>query len=50
MAAGLKQEAEAFAEAIVDPDGGKTGIQLFMDKQAPPLARAPRRRVDRRRA
>ncbi len=37
MAAGLKQEAEAFAEAIVDPDGGKTGIQLFMDKQAPPL-------------
>jgi len=37
MAAGLRQEAEAFAEAIVDPDGGKTGIQLFMDKQAPPL-------------
>ncbi len=37
MAAGLKEEAEAFAEAIVDPEGGKTGIQLFMDKQAPPL-------------
>ncbi len=37
MAAGLQREAQVFAEAIVDPDGGKTGIQLFMDKQAPPL-------------
>jgi acrylyl-CoA reductase (NADPH)/3-hydroxypropionyl-CoA dehydratase/3-hydroxypropionyl-CoA synthetase len=37
MAEGLKREAEAFAEAIIDPEGGKTGIRLFMDKQAPPL-------------
>lgn len=37
MEAGLNAEAKAFAEAIIDPEGGKTGIQLFMDKQAPPL-------------
>jgi len=37
MAEGLQREAEAFAEAIMDPEGGKTGIRLFMDKQAPPL-------------
>jgi len=37
MTAGLEREAQAFADAIIDPDGGKTGIRLFMDKQAPPL-------------
>lgn len=37
MAAGLAREAANFAEAIVDPQGGKTGIQQFMDKQSPPL-------------
>ena len=37
MAAGLAREAELFAQAVVDPDGGKTGIRLFMDKKAPPL-------------
>ncbi|MEO0871857.1 MAG: enoyl-CoA hydratase-related protein, partial [Pseudomonadota bacterium] len=37
MAAGLAREAENFATAIVDPEGGKTGIQQFMDKQSPPL-------------
>ena len=37
MAEGLAREAERFAEAIVDPEGGKTGIQQFMDKQSPPL-------------
>lgn len=37
IGAGLKREAQVFAEAIIDPDGGKTGIRLFMDKQAPPL-------------
>lgn len=37
MAAGLAREAENFAQAIVDPKGGKTGIQQFMDKQSPPL-------------
>ncbi|MEQ8405944.1 MAG: AMP-binding protein [Oceanicaulis sp.] len=35
--AGYRREADKFAEAIIDPDGGKTGIRLFMDKQAPPL-------------
>jgi acrylyl-CoA reductase (NADPH)/3-hydroxypropionyl-CoA dehydratase/3-hydroxypropionyl-CoA synthetase len=35
--AGLKREAQRFAEAIIDPEGGKTGIQQFMDKQSPPL-------------
>ncbi len=37
MAAGLAAEARLFAEAIVDPEGGKTGIRLFLDKVAPPL-------------
>ncbi len=37
MEAGLACEAQRFAEAIIDPDGGKTGIQQFMDKQSPPL-------------
>ncbi len=37
MSAGLAREAVVFAEAIVDPDGGKTGIRQFMDKQSPPL-------------
>ncbi len=36
-AAGYAAEARRFAEAIIDPDGGKTGIQQFMDKQSPPL-------------
>jgi acrylyl-CoA reductase (NADPH)/3-hydroxypropionyl-CoA dehydratase/3-hydroxypropionyl-CoA synthetase len=35
--AGLAQEAELFAQAVVDPEGGKTGIQQFMDKQSPAL-------------
>jgi len=37
MDAGLRREAERFAEAIMDPEGGKRGIQQFMDKQSPPL-------------
>jgi len=37
MAAGLAREAALFAEAIIDPDGGKTGIRQFMDKVSPPL-------------
>lgn len=37
MSAGLAREAALFAEAIVDPKGGKTGIRQFMDKVAPPL-------------
>lgn len=34
---GLEKEAENFAQAIIDPEGGKTGIRQFMDKQSPPL-------------
>ncbi len=37
MSAGLTVEAQRFAEAIIDPEGGKTGIQQFMDRQSPPL-------------
>ncbi len=37
MAAGLAAEARHFAEAIVDPDGGKTGIRQFVEKVSPPL-------------
>ncbi len=34
---GLEHEARLFAEAVVDPEGGKTGIQDFMDKNSAPL-------------
>lgn len=36
-AEGYATEAKRFSEAIIDPEGGKTGIQQFMDKQSPPL-------------
>ncbi|MBC8087323.1 MAG: zinc-binding dehydrogenase, partial [Phycisphaerae bacterium] len=35
--AGLTREAELFADAIIDPVGGKTGIKQFLEKQSPPL-------------
>ena len=37
VSAGLAREAQLFAEAVVDPDGGKTGIKEFLDKKSPPL-------------
>jgi len=37
LEAGLTTEAELFAQAIVDPEGGKTGIAQFMDKKSPAL-------------
>lgn len=37
VSAGLAREAQRFAEAVIDPDGGKTGIQQFLDKRSPPL-------------
>ena len=37
MTKGLAREAALFAEAIVDPEGGKAGIREFMDKVSPPL-------------
>lgn len=35
--AGLAREARLFAEAVVDPEGGKAGIQAFQDKRSAPL-------------
>jgi acrylyl-CoA reductase (NADPH)/3-hydroxypropionyl-CoA dehydratase/3-hydroxypropionyl-CoA synthetase len=35
--AGLAREAQLFAEAVVDPAGGKAGIRAFLDKQSAPL-------------
>ncbi len=35
--AGLTQEAENFAAAVVDPEGGKAGIEKFLDGRAEPL-------------
>jgi acrylyl-CoA reductase (NADPH)/3-hydroxypropionyl-CoA dehydratase/3-hydroxypropionyl-CoA synthetase len=43
LAQGLEREARLFAEAVVDPDGGKKGIQDFMDKKSAPLP--TRRRI-----
>jgi acrylyl-CoA reductase (NADPH)/3-hydroxypropionyl-CoA dehydratase/3-hydroxypropionyl-CoA synthetase len=34
---GLQHEAELFAQAVIDPEGGKKGIQAFLDKQSAPL-------------
>ncbi|MEM9838764.1 MAG: enoyl-CoA hydratase-related protein [Pseudomonadota bacterium] len=35
--AGLTREAALFAEAVIDPEGGKTGIRDFLEKRAKPL-------------
>jgi acrylyl-CoA reductase (NADPH)/3-hydroxypropionyl-CoA dehydratase/3-hydroxypropionyl-CoA synthetase len=37
ISAGLAREAQLFAEAIIDPQGGKAGIRAFLDKQSAPL-------------
>ena len=37
LEAGLKHEAELFARAVVDPEGGKRGIRDFLDKRSAPL-------------
>jgi len=34
---GLEREARLFAEAVVDPEGGRTGIRDFMDRRSAPL-------------
>jgi NADPH:quinone reductase-like Zn-dependent oxidoreductase len=34
---GLEHEAELFAQAVIDPKGGKRGIKNFLDKKAEPL-------------
>ncbi|OYT72622.1 MAG: AMP-dependent synthetase [Chloracidobacterium sp. CP2_5A] len=40
-AAGLKHEAQVFAEAVADPEGGQSGIQAFLDKRSAPLPPRP---------
>ncbi len=37
VSAGFDREATLFAEAIVDPEGGRVGIRQFLDKTSPPL-------------
>ncbi len=34
---GLQHEAELFAQAVIDPEGGKKGIQAFLDKRSAAL-------------
>ncbi len=34
---GLQHEAELFARAVIDPEGGKKGIQAFLDKKSAAL-------------
>ncbi len=40
--AGYETEAANFGAAVVDPDGGKTGIEKFLDKRSEPLPVRPR--------
>ncbi|NKE36590.1 AMP-binding protein [Natronococcus sp. JC468] len=35
--AGLEREATHFAEAVVDPEGGKAGIEKFLERASEPL-------------
>jgi acrylyl-CoA reductase (NADPH)/3-hydroxypropionyl-CoA dehydratase/3-hydroxypropionyl-CoA synthetase len=37
LAAGLAREAQLFADAIIDPEGGKAGIRAFFDRRSAPL-------------
>jgi acrylyl-CoA reductase (NADPH)/3-hydroxypropionyl-CoA dehydratase/3-hydroxypropionyl-CoA synthetase len=37
LAAGLAREARLFADAVVDPAGGKAGIRAFFDRRSAPL-------------
>lgn len=37
LTAGLAREARLFAEAVVDPAGGKAGIRAFFDRRSAPL-------------
>lgn len=34
---GIEREAQLFAKAVIDPKGGKLGIQAFLDKKSRPL-------------
>ncbi|QSW97621.1 AMP-binding protein [Haloterrigena alkaliphila] len=48
--AGYETEADSFAEAVVDPEGGKTGIEKFLDGRPEPLPTRPRETPDPREA
>lgn len=37
LAAGLEHEARLFAEAVVDPEGGRRGIAAFLERRSAPL-------------
>ncbi|GAB4197587.1 MAG: propionyl-CoA synthase subunit Pcs [Roseiflexaceae bacterium] len=37
LSRGLEREAQLFAEAVVDPEGGKRGIAEFLDRRSAPL-------------
>jgi acrylyl-CoA reductase (NADPH)/3-hydroxypropionyl-CoA dehydratase/3-hydroxypropionyl-CoA synthetase len=45
LSQGLLREARLFAEAVVDAEGGKRGIQDFMDKKSAPLPTRRRLRL-----
>ena len=46
LEAGLAREARLFAEAVIDPQGGKLGIKAFLDRRSAPLATRRRREFD----
>ncbi len=50
MARGLEHEARLFAEAVVNPEGGKRGIQDFMDRRSAPLPTRHRLELSREEA
>jgi acrylyl-CoA reductase (NADPH)/3-hydroxypropionyl-CoA dehydratase/3-hydroxypropionyl-CoA synthetase len=50
LVAGLAREAVLFADAVVDPDGGKTGIRAFFDRRSAPLPVRREARLDVERA
>ncbi len=46
LEAGLAREARLFAEAVIDPDGGKRGIKAFFDRRSAPLPTRRREEFD----
>ena len=46
LEAGLAREARLFAEAVIDPEGGKIGIKAFFDRRSAPLATRRRQEFD----
>ena len=42
ISSGIQMEQQLFAEAVVDPEGGKTGILAFLEKRSAALPTLPR--------